>query len=180
MAISRYKVCISGSAVINEPAAREKAKALGRAVAEQKAVLLNGATTGYPYLAAMGAKEAGGMTIGFSPAMGPKEHSRKYRLPSDYLDLIVYTGFGYAGRNLFLVRSADAVIHIAGRIGTLNEFTNAFEDKKVIGVLTGTGGTSTLIDDVIEIAHRGPGKVIYDDNPEALVTKVISLLRKEL
>jgi len=180
MPVSHYKICVSGSAVINEPSAKAKAKAIGRAIAEQKAITLTGATTGYPYLAAIGAKEAGGMTIGFSPAMGPKEHTRKYRLPTDYMDLIVYTGFGYAGRNLFLVRSADACIHIAGRIGTLNEFTNAFEDKKVIGVLTGTGGTSTLIDDVIEIAHRGPGKVIYDDNPDTLVAKVIALLRKEL
>lgn len=180
MAANRFKICISGSAVVSEPSARAKAKTLGRAVAEQKAVVLTGATTGYPYLAAMGAKEADGMTIGFSPAIGLKEHTRKYRLPTDYLDLIVYTGFGYAGRNLFLVRSADAVIHIAGRIGTLNEFTNAFEDKKVIGVLTGTGGTSTLIDDIIEIANRGPGKVVYDDDPNALVAKVIDLLGKEL
>lgn len=164
---------------MNEPAAKDKAKELGREVAEQGAVLLTGATTGYPYLAATGAKEAGGMVIGFSPAMGPKEHTRKYRLPTDNHDLIVYTGFGYSGRNLFLVRSGDAVIHISGRIGTLNEFTSAFEDKKVIGVLTGTGGTSTLIDDIIDVAHRGAGRIVYDDDPATLVSKVIDLLKKE-
>ncbi len=177
---AQYKICVSGSAVLNESAARDKATALGRAIAERKAVTLTGATTGFPYLAAVGAKEAGGMVIGFSPAMSPKEHLKKYRLPTDHHDLVVYTGFGYAGRNLFLVRSADAVIHIAGRIGTLNEFTSAFEDKKVIGVLLGTGGTSMLIDDIIEIAQRGPGKVVYDDDPEELVDKVIALLDKEM
>ncbi len=176
----KYKVCISGSAVMNEPpSVKEKAKALGRELAAQKVVVLTGATTGYPYYAAVGAKEAGGVTIGFSPAMSYKEHTKKYRLPTDNHDLIVYTGFGYSGRNLFLVRSGDAVIHIAGRIGTLNEFTSAFEDKKVIGVLLGTGGTSSLIDGIIEIADRGAGKIVYDDDPVALVQQVVQLIKKE-
>ena len=60
----------------------------------------------------------------------------------DYHDLIIYTGFDYSGRNLLLVRSADAVIEVCGRIGTLNEFTIAFEDQKPVGVLEHCGGTS--------------------------------------
>ena len=175
-----YKICVSGSAVYSEISeVKEKAKELGREIVRHNAILLTGATTGYPYLAAAGAKEEGGMTIGFSPAQSYKEHTKRYRLPADYLDLIIYTGFGYAGRDLFLVRAADAVIHIAGRIGTLNEFTNAFEDKKIIGILLGTGGTSSLIEEVIDIAERGPGKVVYDDDPITLVRKVVILLKKE-
>lgn len=178
---TQYKICVSGSAALTEgPETTAKAKQLGQAIAERGSIVLTGATTGYPYYATVGAKEADGLTIGFSPAMSPKEHTKKYRLPTDNLDMIVYTGFGYSGRNLFLVRSADAVVHIAGRIGTLNEFTSAFEDKKVIGVLLGTGGTSALIDDIIEIAHRGPGKIVYDDDPAELVEKVIRLLKKEI
>lgn len=177
--VHQIKICVSGSAVLNEPAAKEKAIAVGREIAENKTVLLTGATTGYPYLAAVGAKEAGGMVIGFSPAMGIKEHTKKYRLPIDNHDLIVYTGFGYSGRNLFLIRSADIVLHVAGRTGTLNEFTAAVEDKKVIGVLMGTGGTSSLLDDVLEAAHRGANNVIFDDDPATLVTKVIERYKRE-
>ncbi len=176
----QYKICVSGSAVLNEPKAKEKAIELGRAIARAGAITLTGATTGYPYLSAVGAKEEDGTVIGFSPAMSYKEHTKKYRLPIDGHDMIVYTGFGYSGRNLFLIRSADAVIHVSGRIGTLNEFTSAFEDRKVIGVLTGTGGTSILIDDIVELAERGPGKIVYDDNPETLVEKIIKLLDKEM
>lgn len=176
----QFKVCISGSAIITEPDAKDKAMELGREIARHKAILLTGATTGYPYLSAVGAKEEGGMVIGFSPAISFKEHTRRYRLPTDHHDMIIYSGFGYSGRNLFLVRSADAVIHIAGRIGTLNEFTSAFEDKKVIGILTGTGGTSAMIDEIIEVAHRGPGKIVYDDDPAELVIKVLALVKKEL
>lgn len=177
----QYKICVSGSAVFSEPhETKEKAKTLGQELAKAKAVTLTGATTGYPYIASLGAKEAGGVTIGFSPAMSYKEHTRKYRLPTDHLDLIVYTGFGYSGRNLFLIRSSDAVIHIAGRIGTLNEFTNAFEDKKIIGVLLGTGGTSAFIDDILEVAHRNDNNVLYDDDPLVLVEKIVERLSKEL
>lgn len=176
----RYKICVSGSAVINEPKAKAKTIQLGRELAKVGAVTLTGATTGFPYLAAVGAKEENGITIGFSPAMSYKEHTKKYRLPVDHHDMIVYTGFGYSGRNLFLIRSADAVLHVSGRIGTLNEFTAAFEDRKVIGVLTGTGGTSILIDDIVELADRGPGKIVYDDDPAELVRKVIELLDKEM
>lgn len=175
----RYKICVSGSAAINEPQAKDKTVQLGREIAKMNAVTLTGATTGYPFLAAKGAKEEGGITIGFSPAMGFKEHTKKYRLPTEHHDMIVYTGFGYSGRNLFLIRSADAVIHVSGRIGTINEFTAAFEDHKIIGVLTGTGGTSVLIDDIVHLAERGPGKIVYDDDPAELVAKVMKMLRAE-
>ncbi len=77
----------------------ERAKELGREIARQGAVLVTGATTGFPMWAAMGAKEVGGISIGFSPASTEREHIEAYKLPLDYMDLIVYTGFGYPGRD---------------------------------------------------------------------------------
>jgi hypothetical protein len=38
----------------------------------------------------MGAKKAGGMSIGLSPASSEKEHAEGYKLPLDYMDLIIY------------------------------------------------------------------------------------------
>ena len=76
------------------------AKELGREIASQGAVLVTGATTGFPFWAAMGAKEAGGISIGISPAANEREHVETYKLPLDYMDLIIYTGFGYPGRDL--------------------------------------------------------------------------------
>ncbi len=102
---------------------------------------------------------------------------KTYRLPTDYHDLIIYTGFDYSGRNLLLTRSADAVITIYGRIGTLNEFTIAFEDKKPQGVLTGTGGMSDELQHILELAHRGNGHVIFDPDPKSLIEKVIAEIK---
>lgn len=177
----RFKICVSGAAETGHCAADalDKAKELGREIARHNAVLVNGATTGFPLWSAMGAKEEGGFCIGLSPASSEKEHRKKYKLPLDYLDMIIYTGFGYSGRNLLLTRSADAVIVGCGRMGTLNEFTIAFEDQKPIGVLVGAGGTADQVRDILENAHRGYGKTVFDSDPKALVKKVIELVRKE-
>jgi len=177
----KFKICVSGAAETGHcgPEALERTKELGKQIAEHKAVLVTGATTGAPFWAAIGAKDAGGFVIGVSPAANEKEHIEKYELPLDYHDLIIYTGFGYSGRNLLLTRSADAIILTCGRIGTLNEFTDAFEDQKPIGVLEGSGGVADEIRDIVENAHRGPGKIVYDSDPKALVEKVLELVRKE-
>ncbi|MBI2054745.1 MAG: LOG family protein [Candidatus Sungbacteria bacterium] len=177
----KLKIAVSGAAETGHcaPNALPMTKELGRQIALSNAVLVTGATTGAPYWAAIGAKEAGGFIIGISPAATEREHVEEYKLPLDYHDLIVYTGFGYSGRNLLLTRSADAVIFSCGRIGTLNEFTDAFEDNKPIGVLTDTGGTADEIDEIVAKSHRGPGKIIYDADPKKLVEKVIELVKKE-
>ena len=177
----KVKLCISGAAETGHcaPDALEKTKELGREIVRQHAVLVTGATTGAQYWGAIGAKEEGGFVIGVSPAMSEVEHVKKYALPLDYHDIIIYTGFGYAGRNLMLTRAADAVLITCGRMGTLNEFTIAFEDNKPIGVLTGTGGMAEEMREILEEAHRGMGRVVFDADPKALVEKVMALVKKD-
>ena len=102
-----------------------------------------------------------------------------YKLPLDYMDVVIYTGFGYSGRDLLLVRSSDAVIIGCGRIGTLNEFSVAFEDRRPIGILEGTWETDEILRRVIDTAHRPNDKVIYDSDPKALVEHLIELALKD-
>jgi uncharacterized protein (TIGR00725 family) len=174
----KYKIAISGAAETGHcaPDTLEKTERLGRLIAEHNMILVTGATTGTPYWAAKGAKEAGGFVVGFSPAVSKLAHLKTYHLPVDYHDIIVYTGFDYSGRNLILIRSSDAIITVCGRMGTLNEFTIAYEDGKVQGVLTGTGGTADQIEEIINKSHRGPGNVVYDSDPEKLLEKVIKAI----
>lgn len=177
----KLKICVSGAAETGHCSkeALELARELGKEIVRHNAILVTGATTGFPYWAAIGAKEAGGISIGLSPAANEKDHIEKYQLPVDYMDMIIYTGFDYSGRNLLLTRSCDGMIVGCGRMGTLNEFTIAFEDNKPIGVLEEAGGSTDLIKDIIDSAHRGEGKVVFDKEPKALVEKVIELIRKE-
>ena len=164
----KYKICVSGAAESGHcaPDAPEKAETLGRLIAEHGMILVTGATTGLPYWAARGAKEAGGIVIGLSPAPSKASHLYTYHLPIDYHDLIIYTGFDYAGRNLLLTRSADAIITICGRTGTLNEFTVGFEDRKPQGVLTGTGGIADSLEEIIKT------EVTVRDKEDNMILKV--------
>lgn len=176
-----YKICISGAAETGHCSldALEKSEKLGEEIAKAGLVLVTGATTGIPYWGAKGAKKAGGLVFGLSPAVSEAAHIKTYRLPTDYHDAIIFTGFDYSGRNLLLTRSADAVIVVCGRIGTLNEFTIAFEDQKPIGILEGTGGAADWIREIINKAHRGPGKVVFSSDPKELLKMVVDLVDKE-
>ncbi len=177
----KYKICVSGAARTDccSEDAMDKTKELGREIVRQGGIVVTGATTGAPYWAAIGAKEEGGISIGFSPAASEAAHVKTYHLPIDYFDMIVYTGFDYAGRNLILTRASDAVVLVCGRLGTLNEFTIAFEDKKPIGILTGTGGMADEIEGIVAKGNRGPGKIVYDDDPKKLVEKLIEIVKEE-
>ncbi len=177
----KYKIAVSGAAETThcKDNAMERAIELGREIVRHNAVLVSGATTGFPLWVAKGAKEEGGISIGLSPAATEKAHIKTYHLPTDYFDLIIYTGFDYSGRNLLLTRSADAVIIGCGRMGTLNEFTIAFEDNKPIGILEGSWETDELVKEIVEKAHRGPGKIVYDSDPKRLVEKLLKLVKKE-
>lgn len=176
-----YKICVSGAAKTDhcDDKALDLAEEVGREIVRQKGILVTGATSGIPYWSAKGAKEEGGTVIGISPAASEHAHIKKYQLPVDYHDLIMYTGFEYSGRNLLLTRSSDAVIVICGRIGTLNEFTIAFEDEKPIGVLIGSGGTADMARSIVANSHKGPGKVVYDPDPKSLVEAVLEYVDKE-
>ena len=144
---SQIKICVSGAAETGHCGidALDKAKELGREIARQGVVLITGATTGFPFWVAMGLKEIGGISIGISPAASEREHVEVFKLPLDYMDLIIYTGFGYSGRDILLTRSADAVICGCGRIGTIHEFTIAFEDGKPVGIFEGPWETDTVL-----------------------------------
>ena len=180
--MKQYKICVSGgSEGKNAQKAYDFARKVGETIAKRGHVLITGATSGVPFEAAKACKKYHGSNIGFSPAGSEIEHAKKYRLPMDHkiFDHIIYTEAGYAGRNLLMVRSADATIMIDGRMGTLNEFTDAYEEDEIIGVLEGSGGTADLVRAIIEAAGKGLRKVIFDTDPVRLIEKVIERIKKE-
>ena len=178
---ARLKICVSGAAETGHCGidALDKAKELGREIARQGAILVTGATTGFPLWSAMGAKEAGGISIGISPAASEKEHVEVYKLPLDYMDFIIYTGCGYPWRDILLSRSADAVVCGCGRVGTIHEFTVAFEDGKPIGILEGDWETDDELKEIVAKGHRPNNKITASDDPKILIEKVIELIKKD-
>jgi uncharacterized protein (TIGR00725 family) len=83
---------------------------------------------------------------------------------------MVYTGFGLKGRNVVLVRSCDVVIFIAGSIGSLNEFTIAHDEGKIIGCLTGTGGVADEIERLAATFKKQTrSSILCEADPESLI-----------
>jgi uncharacterized protein (TIGR00725 family) len=177
----KYRIGVMGSA--QGPTLRvqeniKKSIMMGQEIARADCILVNGACPGLPDEAAYGAKNAGGLTMGISPAFSEHEHTKMYKSPSENYDIILYTGMGLMERDLINIRSSDAIIILGGGIGTLNEFTVAFDEGKVIGVLTGTGGVSNHIEEVLEICGRTmEDYVLFDNDPKSLIQKVIDKLK---
>lgn len=177
----QYKIAVSGAAEINHCCDNIilLSKEVGREIARQHCVLVSGATTGVPYFSAQGCKEAGGFNVGFSPAESEVEHIKRYHLPMDVFDVMVYTGSDYSGRDIIMTKSADAIIIVCGRMGTLHEFTTAVECKKPIGVLEGSGGTADKIRGLMNGAYPGTKRVVYERDPILLVQKMIEKVDRE-
>jgi len=66
------------------------------------------------------------------------------------------------------------VIVVSGRSGTLGEFAIAYEEGKLIGVLSGTGGITAALP-VLEASlnKRTGSEVMYESDPEALVGRLL-------
>jgi hypothetical protein len=105
------------------------AKDTGFLIAKEGWILICGGHGGVMEAACLGAKEAGGLTVGILPSFDGKD-------ANPYVDIKIPTGLGYA-RNILVVRSAQFVIAIDGKYGTLSELSFALnEEKPVLGVET--------------------------------------------
>jgi uncharacterized protein (TIGR00725 family) len=153
---------------------------LGRAIAENDCTLITGGCPGLPYAAVRGAKAAGGLVVGISPGLSRDEHIGKYNSPVEGFDVLIYTGSGLMGREVDNIRSSDIVILAGGRSGTLGEFAIAYDEGRLIGVLTGTGGVADKVEELVRLCDKPTGAVVlYDADPTRLVERLIAYYRTE-
>lgn len=172
------KIAVCGSATgMFVPELLTKSFQIGQAIAKKDAILITGATSGYPYEAAKGATAAGGLSIGISPANDYNEHIEVIKKPVDAYDPIIFTGYGFRGRNVIIVQSADAVVFVAGGTGTLNEFCIAYDTRKPIGLLSGSGGLELMVETIVKNNYKPPPPIIREANPHTLVEKLVSLVQ---
>ena len=154
----------------------ERSRSLAMEIARRDLILLTGATTGLIYSIGKAVRDAGGFHIGISPGANEREHVEHYHLPTDACDVIVYTGFGLKGRNVVLVRSCDIVLFVAGSIGSLNEFTIAYDEGKIIGCVSGTGGVADEVRRIVESLRKPThSRIVYDEDPQLLINRCLQL-----
>ena len=176
----RFKIGVFGSAGGDRlESCKQLAHETGVEVARQNGILCTGACYGLPYEAAISASENNGVILGFSPAMNLSDHVNIFNFPVEP-HLLIFTGMEKKGRNLICTRTCDAGIFIAGRWGTMNEFTLMCDegDGKVIGLLAGSGG---FVDECIIPALKTTDKptkatILIESNPKQLVQKIFKQL----
>ena len=167
----RIQIGVMGSAggLITEDQL-QLARRIGQRIAERGCVIVTGACPGLPHAAVLGAHEAGGASLGVSPARSREEHVGVFESPLDPYTAIVFTGSGLMGRETHNIHSSDFVIFVGGRSGTLGEFAIAYDEGKLIGVLRNSGGISNDFDYIAKLVEKQTGAMlIEDDDPERLV-----------
>lgn len=189
----KYKIGVFGSGnntvsgEVIETATRKVGAALGARANE--VIVITGACSGLPYIAANAAAKGGAEVMGFSPVCTIEEQQEF--TPND--DLKIYSKIQFIPkeasfadnrrvcmkyRNVLSTAACDAGIIVSGRWGSMNEFTNLIDMQKVVGVLTGTGG----IADELPALHKkifkeGQGTVIFNSDPEALIAEVLEQVK---
>ena len=156
------------------------AEQLGESVAQAGCVLITGGCPGLPLAAARGAKRAGGTVVGISPGLSLEEHVMKFESPTIHHDVLIFTGSGLMGREVVNIRSSDIVVIIGGSSGTLGELAIAYDEGKLLGALTGTGGISDMAESILAACNKQTGaRVLYDGDPRKLIERLLAVYQQE-
>lgn len=184
-----YKIGVFGSAAGNLSLGKKQAAMLGEILAKNKCLIITGACSGLPYIAAHEAVKNRATVWGFSPQYDMKE--QKALTPGD--DNSIYSKLIYTPRkflfknidvrrkyrNVISTATCDAGIIIAGRWGSMHEVASLHDFGKIIGVLTGTGGIADELKNLNKKINKPTGaKFIFSHDPKKLVNLVIKELKK--
>ena len=132
----------------------EQARALGRLAVDAGFRVVSGGRDGVMHAASRGARDSEQYREGDVIAIIPGYDADE---ASPAADIVIPTGLGHA-RNVLVVATADVVIAVAGKAGTLSEIALAWKLGKPVIALATTGGW----------AHRLAGEAI-DDRPHGVV-----------
>ncbi len=145
----------------------DEAYAIGKFIASKNHVLITGGRGGIMEAASRGAAEHNGIVIGV--------------LPGDHLDdsnpycgIVIPTGMGFA-RNVINVLSADVVVAIGGKAGTLTELAYAWLYQKPVVCCTFAHGWSSRFKD-LEIDDRQGGALLNARNADEACMHLENLL----
>ena len=160
----RTVIGVMGGGLADE-ATLELARELGRLIALEDWVLLNGGRdSGVMAASAAGARDAGGLVVGVLP-------DSDTRRASTDLDIPIITGMGDA-RNVINVLSSRVVIAMAGGAGTVSEVAHALKLGRPVIILG-------LDLDALFAAERASGHLLEASTAEMAVDLTRRLLAEE-
>ncbi|MFX1252694.1 MAG: TIGR00725 family protein [Promethearchaeota archaeon] len=141
---------------------------IGSEIATLGALLVCGGGTGIMEAACRGAKDHGGITLGVLPAAKKK--------PIDYLDIQIPTGLDHA-RNVVVILSADIIVAIGGKAGTLSEICFAWiTGKPIIALSVVEGWSARLAGRCLDDRRTSP---IYSATTVLEVVQIIEAIQQQ-
>ena len=176
----KFKIGVSGSAFCNDPELNKLSFKVGAEIAKSGHIMLYGGGHGYPKQAAKGALSQGGSVISISPAFCLEEHKAFYKVEPEPDEVLVYTGFGFQGRDVIFIRSCDAVININGGEGSLLEYIVGYRNNKIMGLMEGSGGITDHLEQITSWFYKKEGVVpviVKSKDPVELVKLIIDKLQ---
>ena len=136
-----------------DAATAERARAVGRLLAERGCAVLTGGLGGVMEAASRGAREAGGLVLGLLPGADPAE-------ANPHVAVAIATGMGEA-RNVILANTAECFVAVGGSYGTLSEIAFALRrGKRVVSLGSWQVDPAILsartAEEAVELALRAP------------------------
>jgi uncharacterized protein (TIGR00725 family) len=161
-------VVLGSSGTICTKNAYKLAYEVGKELAKKNCIVLTGGGLGVMEAALKGAKEEDGTTLAIVPW-----EDKSY--VNEYADIVVATGIGWS-RNSINLNSCDGAIIVHGGVGTLNEATYAYMQKKPIVALTPSGGVAEeLSNKYLDV--RKTEKIHGSKTPKDAVEKILLLVK---
>jgi uncharacterized protein (TIGR00725 family) len=145
---------------------------LGNYLAIKGYTVITGGRTGVMEAVSKGAYQAGGWTIGILPSANLSDANQ-------WCKAVIPTGLGHA-RNSLTALSADIVISVGGKAGTLTELGFAWIYNKPIISVTNFGGWSEQLKDQ-KLDDRRTDKIIRVESLNELkiqIQKIANTLKK--
>lgn len=155
-----------------------KAKEIGKVIAESGHIVVTGGTSGYPHLVALSTMNAGGEAVSYAAGKSIEDHLQFHDVDlsnytevifqKDYLDEKLLGVDNYL-RSLKMCLAIDKAIVISGKVGTMYEVTIMSGMAKDIYILEGSGGvTEKTIKEFMGEGHKTESKMVYFKNLEDL------------
>lgn len=162
---------------------------LGRTIASRGHSLLFGGCHGLPYEAALGFHDVlrgdstnGVGVVAYSPGVDLEDHLNRFKFPEGGIDKFEFlsqenrsreNAFCMKLRNVYCVAACDAAIMISGRIGTMNEFTIAYDLGRNIGLVLGSGGFADRAMGLVEaLGKKSKSAIVCAESPETIIKEL--------
>jgi uncharacterized protein (TIGR00725 family) len=172
--MEKVYIGVIGSGDHISPEVIEAAERVGEEIAKKGGIVVCGGRGGVMEAACLGAKRAGGTTVGILPGLTRED-------ANPYVDIAIPTGLGFALRNFITVRCSDAIIMLHGEVGTLSEAVLSYQHGKPLVTLVPTGGWASrlqtaALDQGAYLDERRLMQITYAQTPVEAVEAAFELI----